>query len=127
MQSVGAAWLIGDLGGTAAEVALVQTATFLPAFLVGIPAGALADVFDRRKVLLATQACMLVSAGLMAVLTFADLLTPTGVLALTFMLGTGAALMSPAWFAIQPDLVCESIRRYPSAIFRPTLVGTKSV
>jgi MFS family permease len=105
MQSVGAAWLIGDLGGTAAEVALVQTATFLPAFLVGIPAGALADVFDRRKVLLATQACMLVSAGLMAVLTFADLLTPTGVLALTFMLGTGAALMSPAWFAIQPDLV----------------------
>ena len=76
MQSVGAAWLIGDLGGTAAEVALVQTMTFLPAFLVGIPAGALADVFDRRKVLLATQASMLLSAALMAVLTFADLLAP---------------------------------------------------
>ena len=87
MQSVGAAWLIGDLGGTAAEVALVQTMTFLPAFLVGIPAGALADVFDRRKVLMATQASMLLSAALMAVLTFADLLRPTGVLALTFMLG----------------------------------------
>ena len=105
MQSVGAAWLIGDLGGTAAEVALVQTMTFLPAFLVGIPAGALADVFDRRKVLLATQASMLLSAALMAVLTFGDLLAPTGVLALTFMLGIGAAVMSPAWFAIQPDLV----------------------
>lgn len=105
MQSVGAAWLIGDLGGSAAEVALVQTMTFLPAFLVGIPAGALADVFDRRKVLLATQASMLLSAALMALLTFGDLLAPTGVLALTFMLGIGAAMMSPAWFAIQPDLV----------------------
>jgi MFS family permease len=105
MQSVGAAWLIGDLGGTAAEVAMVQTMTFLPAFLVGIPAGALADVFDRRKVLLATQASMLFSATLMALLTFGDLLAPTGVLALTFMLGIGAAVMSPAWFAIQPDLV----------------------
>ena len=105
MQSVGAAWLIGDLGGTAAEVALVQTMTFLPAFLVGIPAGALADVFDRRKVLLVTQAAMLLSAALMALLTFGDLLTPTGVLALTFMLGIGAALTTPAWWAIQPDLV----------------------
>jgi MFS family permease len=105
MQSVGAAWLIGDLGGTAAEVALVQTMTFLPAFLVGIPAGAVADVFDRRKVLIATQASMLLSAALMAVLTFGDLLHPTGVLALTFLLGTGAAMMSPAWYAIQPDLV----------------------
>jgi MFS family permease len=105
MQSVGAAWLIGDLGGTAAEVAMVQTMTFLPAFLVGIPAGALADVFDRRKVLLVTQASMLLSAALMALLTFADLLAPTGVLALTFMLGIGAALTTPAWWAIQPDLV----------------------
>jgi MFS family permease len=105
MQSVGAAWLIGDLGGSSAEVALVQTMTFLPAFLVGIPAGALADVFDRRKVLLWTQAGMLVSAALMALLTFADLVTPTGVLALTFMLGIGAALTTPAWWAIQPDLV----------------------
>jgi MFS family permease len=105
MQSVGAAWLIGDLGGTAAEVAMVQTMTFLPAFLVGIPAGALADVFDRRKVLLVTQAAMLLSAALMALLTFADLLAPTGVLALTFMLGIGAALTTPAWWAIQPDLV----------------------
>ena len=105
MQSVGAAWLIGDLGGTAAEVALVQTATFLPAFLVGIPAGALADVFDRRQVLLWTQASMLLSAALMALLTFADQLAPTGVLALTFMLGIGAALTTPAWWAIQPDLV----------------------
>ena len=84
---------------------MVQTATFLPVFLVGIPAGALADVFDRRTLLIFTQAMMLLSAGAMAVLTFADSLSPTGVLSLTFMLGIGSALMAPAWMAIQPDLV----------------------
>ena len=49
MQSVGAAWLMGDLGASSALVAAVQTATFLPVFLVGIPAGVLADVFEDRK------------------------------------------------------------------------------
>ncbi len=105
MQSVGAAWLMGDLGATSAQIAMVQTATFLPVFLVGIPAGALADVFDRRHLLIFTQAMMLLSAGAMAVLTFTDSLSPTGVLSLTFMLGIGSALMAPAWMAIQPDLV----------------------
>jgi MFS family permease len=105
MQNVGAAWLMGDLGATSAQVALVQTATFLPVFLVGIPAGALADLFDRRRLLLATLTSMMLSAAAMAILTFADAMTPTGVLTLTFMLGTGAAIMSPAWMAIQPDLV----------------------
>ena len=105
MQSVGAAWLMGDLGATSAQIAMVQTATFLPVLLVGIPAGALADLFDRRKLLLGTQLMMLVSAASMAIFTFADAMTPTAVLSLTFVLGTGAALMSPAWMAIQPDLV----------------------
>ena len=105
MQNVGAAWLMGDLGASSALIAGVQTATFLPVFLVGIPGGALADLFDRRKLLIWTQFSMLASAALMAVLAFADQLSPVGVLALTFMLGTGSALMSPAWNAIQPDLV----------------------
>ena len=105
MQSVGAAWLIGDLGASSALIAMVQTATFLPVFLVGIPAGALADVFDRRRLLLGTQAGMMLSAVAMAVLTFSESITTPGVLALTFALGTGSALMSPAWSAIQPDLV----------------------
>jgi MFS family permease len=65
----------------------------------------MADLFDRRKVLLATQSLMLLSAGAMALLTFADALSPVGVLTLTFMLGTGSALTGPAWMAIQPDLV----------------------
>lgn len=105
MHNVGAAWLMGDLGASSAVIAGVQTATFLPVFLVGIPAGALADLFDRRRLLIGTQLAMLVSAALLAGLTFADKLSPIGVLGLTFMLGTGAALMSPAWSAIQPDLV----------------------
>lgn len=105
MQSVGAAWLMGDLGATSAQIAMVQTATYLPVLLVGIPAGVFADLFDRRKLLLGTQLMMLASAAAMAVFTFAGTMTPTAVLSLTFVLGTGVALMSPAWMAIQPDLV----------------------
>lgn len=105
MQAVGAAWLLGDLGASAALVAMVQTATFLPVFLVGIPAGALADLLDRRKLLIITQSFMLLSAFGMAVLTFTESISPIGVLALTFCLGTGSALNAPAWMAIQPDLV----------------------
>jgi MFS family permease len=105
MQTVGAAWLLGDLGASSAVVAMVQTATFLPVFLVGIPAGALADLFDRRKLLVWTQAFMMVTAFAMALLTFLDAITPAGVLGLTAMLGVGTALMAPAWMAIQPDLV----------------------
>ncbi len=105
MQTVGAAWLLGDLGASSAVVAMVQTATFLPVFLVGIPAGALADLFDRRKLLVGTQAFLMVVAFAMAVLTFLDTITPAGVLGLTAALGVGTALMAPAWMAIQPDLV----------------------
>jgi MFS family permease len=105
MQTMGSAWLMGDLGASSAQVAMVQTATFLPVFLVGIAAGALADLFDRRRLLIWTQASMLLSAAAMAVLAFTDSLSPLGVLALTFVLGTGSALMIPAWQALQPDLV----------------------
>jgi len=105
MQSVGSAWLMGDLGGSPALVALVQTATFLPVLIVGIPAGALADIVDRRKLLVATQASMMVAAFLLTVLAFLDKVTPGSLLTLTFLLGLGTGLNGPAWQAIQPDLV----------------------
>ena len=54
MQNVGAAWLMGDLSASPTLVALVQTATLLPVFLIGLPAGALADIFDRRRLLIVT-------------------------------------------------------------------------
>src|SRR5256714_10942944 len=76
MQSVGSAWLMGDLGGTPTLVALVQTATFLPVFIVGIPSGALADIVDRRRPPLATQVALMVAAPLLAAPALAPSLTP---------------------------------------------------
>ena len=73
--------------------------------LLGLPAGALADIFDRRKLLIGTQVWMMTCAGWLAALTLLDLVTPAVLLALTFAMGTGGALMGPAWQAIQPDLV----------------------
>jgi MFS family permease len=105
MQNVGSAWLMGDLHASPALVALVQTATFLPVLIVGIPAGALADIMDRRRLLLGTQSWMMVCAGLLAVLTFAGQVDELSLLGLTFALGLGTAINSPAWQAIQPELV----------------------
>ena len=104
-QTVAAAWLMGDLTTSPTLVALIQTASLLPLLLLGLPAGALADIFDRRLLLLATQAWMVVCAGTLAALTFTDHVTPAVLLGLTFALGVGAALMGPAWQAIQPDIV----------------------
>jgi MFS family permease len=105
MQNVAAVWLMGTLGGGALLIALVQTATSLPVFLVGVPAGALADIVDRRRLLLATQALMLAAAGGLAVFAWTGGITPWLLLLLTFALGTGSALNMPAWQAIQPELV----------------------
>jgi MFS family permease len=105
MQSVGAAWLMTSLTPSPLLVALMQTATSLPVFLVGLPAGTLADVVDRRKLLLVTQAWMLLAALVLGVITWAGLVSAGALLALTFLLGLGAALSGPAWQAIIPDLV----------------------
>lgn len=104
-QAVAAAWLMGDLTTSPTLVALIQTATLLPVLLLGLPAGALADIVSRRLLLIATQAWMVTCASALAVLTLADLVTPAVLLTLTFAMGMGGALMGPAWQAIQPDLV----------------------
>src|SRR3546814_10368752 len=80
-------------------VALVQTALMMPVMLVSIAAGAIADMYDRRKVSLAALAVSLSSATLLSVLTFAGLLTPNVLLVLCFLIGTGMALFGPAWLA----------------------------
>jgi MFS family permease len=108
MQNVGAAWLMTSLAPSPTMVALVQAATTLPVFLIGLPAGAIADLLDRRRLLLATQGWMLVAATLLGVLTFFDATTPWLLLSLTFALGLGAAINAPAWQAITPELVGES-------------------
>jgi MFS family permease len=105
MQNVGAAWLMTELSASVLMVALVQSATNLPFFVLAIPAGALADIGDRRRVLLIAQGWMLVVAVVLSGLTFAGLMTPWLLLTMTFLLGLGSALNSPAWQASTPELV----------------------
>jgi MFS family permease len=105
MQNVGAAWLMTDLAASPMTVALVQAATNLPFFVLAVPAGALADIVDRRRLLLVAQSWMLLVAVALAVVTFTGQMTPWLLLALTFLLGLGSALNAPAWQATTPDLV----------------------
>ena len=105
MHNVGAEWLMTTLAPTPIMVALMQTAENSPTFLLALPGGALADIVDRRRLLLFTQTWMLVAAVALGVLTLTGLTTPWVLLTLTFMLGLGAALNAPAWQAIVPELV----------------------
>jgi MFS family permease len=86
-------------------VALMQTATTLPVLQLALPAGALADVVDRRRMLLFTQTWMLIAAASLGVLTLFNVTTPWLLLILTFALGAGAAMNSPAWQATGPEIV----------------------
>src|SRR4051812_29753495 len=104
-QTVGAQWLMGDLGGSALQVALVQTAPTLPVSPLATPAGALGDVLDRRRVLLLSQTLMLLASAALAVLTAAGGVTPNRLLALTAVLAVGQALAAPCFQAVQPELV----------------------
>ena len=76
MQNVGAAWLMTDLSASPLMVALVQAATNLPMFFLALPAGALADIVDRRRLLLLAQGWMLLVAGALTVVTWMGLITP---------------------------------------------------
>src|SRR2546427_2359155 len=105
MQNVAAAWLMTSLSQSSVMVALVQTATSLPVFFLALPAGALADVVDRRRLLLLTQSWMLLIALLLGALTLLNLTTPWTLLLLTFSLGIGAATNAPAWQSCIPELV----------------------
>jgi len=87
-QSVSAAWLMGDLTSSPALVALVQTAALMPVLLLGVPAGALADIIDRRKLLIGSQLWMVLASAVLATLTLLDHTTPASLLALTAALGS---------------------------------------
>ena len=114
MQTVGAQWLMLALTGSAAYVALIQTAASLPIVLFAVLAGAIGDLVDRRRFLLITEMFMLVAAAALGVLALAGLLSPWLLLALIFAGGTGQALTSPTWQTLQPELVSPAER--PQAI-----------
>jgi MFS family permease len=86
-------------------IALMQTAASLPVLLLGLLAGATADIFDRRKLLIFWQAWMLGSVSILAVLTFVGYVSPWTLLSFTFLLNIGSAMNNPAWQAIVPELV----------------------
>jgi MFS family permease len=105
MQDTAGTWLMTVLTGSPLLIALMQTAASMPVVMLGLLAGATADIFDRRRLLLFWQAWMLGAVALLSVLTFVGILSPWVLLALTFLLNVGAAMNSPAWQAIVPELV----------------------
>src|SRR6202163_2425693 len=114
MQDVGAGWLMTSLSSSPSMVALIEAADSFPVMLLAMPAGALADIVDRRRLLIGIQLYLLIVAGALGVLTWLEMTTPWILLGFTFALGIGAAMMMPAWAAIVPDLVPAD--EMPSAI-----------
>jgi MFS family permease len=105
MQGVGAAWLMTGLTKSTLLVGLVQTSSTLPVFLVGLLAGAMADLADRKTVLFWSQGWMMLMAGVLGVLTLLGFTTPWVLLGLTFAIGLGGAISLPAWQATVQDMV----------------------
>src|SRR5438132_2671069 len=96
MQNIATGWLMTSLTSSPMYVALVQVALSLPVFLIALPAGALADLVDRRKFLLLTQSSMVAAAGVLGVLTITHILTPQLQLVFTFLLRAGPVMNDPA-------------------------------
>ena len=99
IQGVGAAWAMTQMTTSADKVALVQTALMLPIMLIAMPAGAIADMHDRRVVAMVSLGIALVGATVLTVLAWLGLVTPNILLALCFVVGSGMALFGPAWQA----------------------------
>ena len=105
MNDVASAWLMTSLTDSALMVALVQAASTLPVFVLGLPSGALADIVDRRRYFATTQLWVALVAAILSALAFLDALTPMLLLALTFANGIGMAMRWPVFAAIVPEVV----------------------
>jgi MFS family permease len=116
METVGAQWLLVSQPGNSLLVALVQTADTLPVVLLALPAGVLADVFDRRLLLIGTQLFLAAVSATEAGLMVVGQLTPGLLLLLTFLGGAGSGVTSPAWQAMIPDLVPRAQIRSASVL-----------
>ena len=105
MQTLGAQWRLVEAPNAAALVALVQVANTVPVMLLAMPAGVLADAFDRRWLLFAVQIYFLITGVTLLLLTVAGLMPPALLLVFTLLLGVGTAVQLPAWQATTPELV----------------------
>ncbi|SIO04888.1 Predicted arabinose efflux permease, MFS family [Bradyrhizobium erythrophlei] len=114
IQGVGAAWAMTQMASSADKVALVQTALMLPVMLISMPAGAIADMHDRRIVALVSLAVALSGATALTILAWLNLISPNILLALCFVVGSGMALFGPAWQAsVSEQVPAETL---PSAV-----------
>jgi MFS family permease len=105
IRDVTSSWLVTDLAGGPAAVAMVQAAGTLPVFFLAIPAGVLSDILDRRKFLVLVQMMLAAVSAALLLLAYFNALTVPYLIALTFTGGVGAALVSPTWQSIVPELV----------------------
>lgn len=105
IQNTAAGWMMTGLDPSPMMVSLVQAASMVPVFLLALPAGALADIIDRRLFLIGAQLWMTFVALLLCVLSWTGMLGPWGLVALTFGLGAGLAMSFPGWAATTPELV----------------------
>jgi MFS family permease len=114
IQAVAASWLMLDLTGSPVWVSAMAGSTMLPLLFLALPSGAVADLGNRRNILLVTQSTMLAAVVGMTVLALADLITPQLLLGLGLLVGVGQAFNTPVWMAMVPDLVPRS--EVPNAI-----------
>ena len=114
MHEVGASWLMTSLTKSEQMNALISAAGSFPMFLLALPAGALADIVDRRKLVIITQAWATVIASLLAVLTLFNLTGPWVLLTFTLLMALGSAMTGPAWQALLPEMVRK--RQVPTAM-----------
>jgi MFS family permease len=110
MQTVAAQWVMLSLTSSAILIGAISAAGSLPVLLLGIPAGALGDLVDRRRLIIVTQLVMLLAAAALAVLAALSALTPALILGLLFVIGCGSAAGAATWQTLQPELVPAEIR-----------------
>ena len=114
MQTVGAQWLLVHAANAAILVSLVQTADMLPDVLFAVVGGVLADILDRRRLIIAVQAGLAVAGALLATLTFTGHMSPALLLMFTFVIGSGSVFITPAYQSLVPELVPR--KDVPSAV-----------
>jgi MFS family permease len=114
MYNAASGWLMTGLNASPVVVFLVQVASSLPMFLFALPAGALADIVDKRRLLIVFEVATTAVAAIFAAMVWFDLVTPVFLLIFMFLIGAGGALTAPAWQAIVPQLV--PTRDLPSAV-----------
>jgi MFS family permease len=127
IQQIANGWLMTSLAPQPLMVSLVEVCNALPMFLLALPAGALADLVDRRRYLLATQTSMMVVAVLMGVLTWTDQITPGLLLAGTFAMSLGVAMNSPGWHSVTPEIVSREHLAGAIALNGLAINGAKAV